>query len=84
MADYIRTHDSYVIRSARITPPYQRYGGVFQGGSFPAVCIAIYRDNPFGILVRDNIVLTVKNGQVQEVGLGTEPCTDLSPFTELK
>ena len=84
MADYIRAHNEYLIRDARITPPYQRYGGLFRGGSIPAVCIAIYRDNPLGMPVRDNRVLTVESGQIHEIRLGTEPCTDLSPFTELK
>ena len=84
MAGYILTHNRYVIRDARITPPYERYGGLVHGGTMPAVCVAIYRDNPLGILVRDNRVLTWENGQVQEIRLGMEPCTDLSPFTELK
>jgi hypothetical protein len=84
MAEYIRTHNRYVIRDARITPPYERYGGLFRGGTMPAVCIAIYRDNPLGILVRDNRVLTFEDGQIKEIALGTEPCTDLSPFSELK
>jgi hypothetical protein len=84
MAAYILSHNRYVIRDARITPPYEKYGGLFRGGTMPAVCIAIYRDNPLGILVRDNRVLTWENGQLQEVELGTDSCTDLSPFIELK
>ena len=84
VAEYIRTHNRYVIRDAKITPPYERYGGLFQGGTMPAVCVAIYRDNPLGILVRDNRVFTYQNGQLREILLGTEPCSDLSAFTELK
>lgn len=84
MAQYIRLHNRYPIRDARITPPYERYGGLFRGGTIPAVCIAIYRDNPLGITVRDNWVLTFEDGRVHDINLGTEPCTDLSPFTELK
>jgi hypothetical protein len=84
MAAYILSHNRYVIRDARITPPYEKSRGLFHGGTMPAVCIAIYRDNPLGILVRDNRVLTWENGQLQEVELGTDSCTDLSPFIELK
>jgi hypothetical protein len=84
LAQYIRTHNQYVIRDAKITPPYERYGGLLHGGTIAAICVAIYRNNPFGILVRDNRVFTFDNGQVHEIMLGVEPCSDLSPFTELK
>src|ERR1700730_16873642 len=84
MAAYILSHNSYVIRDARITPPYEKSGGLFHGGTMPAVCIAIYRDNPLGVVVRDNRVLTWETGQLREVEHGMDSCTDLSPFTELK
>jgi hypothetical protein len=84
MAAYILSHNRYVIRDAKVTPPYQKSRGLFRGGTMPAVCIAIYRDNPLGILVRDNRVLTWENGQLREAELGMDSCTDLSPFIELK
>jgi hypothetical protein len=84
LAAYILSHNRYVIRDARITPPYEKSRGLFRGGTTPAVCIAIYRDNPLGILVRDNRVLTWEDGQLREVELGMDSCTDLSPFIELK
>jgi hypothetical protein len=84
IAEYIRGHNNYVIRDAKITPPYERFGGLLHGGTIPAVCVAIYRNNPFGILVRDNRVFTFDSGKVHEIMLGVEPCSDLSPFTELK
>jgi hypothetical protein len=84
MAAYILSHNRYAIRDARMTPPYEKSRGLFHGGTMPAVCIAIYRDNPFGILVRDNRVLAWENGQLREVELGMDSCTDLSPFIELK
>ncbi len=49
----------------------------------PAVCVAIFRDNPFGMVVRDNWVMTIENGQVKQIGMGLETCSDLAPFTEL-
>jgi hypothetical protein len=84
MAQYILTHRRYVIDDAMITKPYEEWGGLFRGGTFTAVCIAIFRDNPFRIVVRDNVVLTIEDGRVKEKHLGTSPCSDLSPFTELK
>jgi hypothetical protein len=84
VAEYVRSHPTYPIRDAKITPPYQRWGGLLRGGTMNCVCVAIYRDNPLGILVRDNRVFTFENGKVQEILLGTEPCSDLSTFQELK
>jgi hypothetical protein len=84
MANYILVHNRYVIRDAKISKPYERYGGLFRGGTFTAVCVAIFRDNPLGIVVRDNRVLTFEEGRVKEVAMGLEACSELSPFTELK
>ena len=86
VAEQIRANYRYrnVMRDAKITPPYQRYGGLFRGGTMPAVCVALYRDNPFGILVRDNFVFAYEDGKMQNIALGTESCSDLSEFTELK
>jgi hypothetical protein len=64
MAQYILTHSRYVIDDAMITKPYEEWGGLFRGGTFTAVCIAIFRDNPFRIVVRDNVVLLCMIGQV--------------------
>ena len=63
VAEYIRTHNEYVIHNARITPPYLRFG-------MSAVCVAIYRNNPLGVLVRDNRVFTFDNGQIREIRIG--------------
>jgi hypothetical protein len=84
MAQYIRTHNRYVVRDAMISKPYEKYGGLLRGGTYAAVCIAIFRDNPFGIVVRDNWVLTFENGHPHELALGLDRCSDLSAFTELK
>jgi hypothetical protein len=83
-AEYIRTHNRYVVRDAKITKPYEKWGGLLRGGSYAVVCVAIFRDNPFGIVVRDNWVLTIENGKPHELALGMDTCADLSPFTELK
>jgi len=86
VAEEIRAHYRYrnLMRDAKITPPYVRYGGLFRGGTMPAVCVALYRNNPFGILVRDNLVFAYEDGKMRSILLGTESCSDLSEFTELK
>jgi hypothetical protein len=84
IAAYILSHNRYVIRDARITPPYEKSRGLLRDGTMPAVCIAIYRDNPLGVVVRDNRILTWEDGQLREVEHGMDSCTDLSPFIELK
>lgn len=86
MAEQIRAFYRYrhVLRDAKITPPYQRYGGLLRGGTMPAVCVALYRANAFGIVVRDNLVFAYRDGEMRSILLGTESCSDLSDFTELK
>ena len=86
VAEEIRAHYRYrnLMRDAKITPPYERYGGLLRGGTMPAVCVALYRDNPFGILVRDNLVFAYEDGKMRNIALGMESCSNLSEFTELK
>jgi hypothetical protein len=83
MAKYIRAHNRYVVRDAMISKPYEKYGGLLRGGTYAAVCVVIFRDNPFGIVVRDNWVLTFEDGHVHQLALGLDSCSDLSGFTEL-
>jgi hypothetical protein len=83
IAAYISTDDRYVVRDAKITKPYERWGGLLSGGTFTAVYVAVFRDNPFGIIVRDNWVVKYEDGQIKPVAKGTESCSDLSPFPEL-
>jgi len=84
IAQYILARTHHVIHKAMITPPYNKYGSIFRGGTIPAVCVAIFRDNPFGIVVRDNWVLTVENGRVLNLAIGFDTCSGFSPFNELK
>ncbi len=83
IAQYIWARNRYVVRDAKISKPYERYGGLFRGGTFTAICVAIFRDNPFGIVVRDNWVVRFEQGQVNQVAMGMESYSDLSPFPEL-
>ena len=83
LAEYIAARNRYTVRDAQITKPYERSGGLFKGGNFTAFCVAVFRDNPLGIVVRDNWVLHFDDGQVKQAGMGMESCSDLSPFPEL-
>lgn len=83
IAEYIRLRNRYVVRDAKITAPYERWGGLFRGGTFTALCVAIFRDNPFGIVVRDNYVFDFDGDRVRPVALGMERCEPLTPFPEL-
>jgi hypothetical protein len=84
VAEYIRSHYSYPIQDAKITAPYQRWGGLLRGGTMNCVCVAIDRNNALGIVVTDHRVFIYENGKVQEVLAGTESCNSLSAFPELK
>ncbi|MGY3030940.1 hypothetical protein ACVIIV_000110 [Bradyrhizobium sp. USDA 4354] len=83
IADYIRDRNRHVVRDAKITAPYERWGGLFKGGTFTALCVAIFRDNPFGIVVRDNYVFDFDGDRVRPVAMGMERCEPLTPFPEL-
>jgi hypothetical protein len=83
MADFVRTHNPYVVIDAKITKPYEGYGGLLHFGTVPAVCVAVFRKNVLGFVVRDNWVMTVENGKVEAIPIGLATCSDLSPFTEL-
>jgi hypothetical protein len=80
IAAYLSADDRYLVHDHK---PYARWGGLFRGGTFTAVCVAVVRDNPFGIIVRDNWAFKYDNGQIKPVEKGTESCSDLSPFPDL-
>jgi hypothetical protein len=83
IAAYISARDNHVVRDAKITKPYARWGGLLRGGTFTAVCVAVFRDNPFGIVVRDNWIVSYEGGEIKPIAMGMESCSDLSPFPEL-
>jgi hypothetical protein len=47
------------------------------------VWVVVYRDNPFGIVVPDNWVMTIENGRVAEIPI-LAPQPEMFPFPELK
>jgi len=83
VATYLAHRNRYVVRDAKITNPYEKSGGLFRGRKFAAVCVAVFRDNPLGIVVRDNWTFENDDGQIRPVELGMDQCEPLYPFPEL-
>jgi hypothetical protein len=83
IANYVSARNRYVVRDAKITAPYERWGGLLHGGTITCLCVAVFRDNPFGIVVRDNWVFDFDGDRVRPVALGMERCEPLTPFPEL-
>jgi hypothetical protein len=83
IATYLSQRNRYVVRDAKITKPFEKWGGLFKGGTFAAVCVAVFRDNPLGIVVRDNWAFENDGGRIKPVELGMSHCEPLYPFPEL-
>jgi len=89
MAQYIR--ETYIvprlrfpIRYVKISKPHPRRGGLFTSNIVPAVCVILYRENPFGYVVDENWVMTVEGGRVRELPtIATDSCPGYSTFQEL-
>ena len=89
MAQYIVTHGEG-IHDGFISKPYERYGGLFRGGTDPTICAVVLEDTLFG--PRWHLwPLTIINGQVETSEPGTietfanpNPCNDRLPFPELR
>jgi hypothetical protein len=84
LAQYVRARNTYIIHDAKITRPYPKWGGIMNPGTYTAVCVVIFRHNPFGIIVRDNWILTIDQGRIKQLAIGLDRCEDLGPFPELK
>jgi hypothetical protein len=84
MARYLRDNFPYRILDARITPIYERWGGILRGGSFACVCVVVlYNDKFFGRSAQA-LVLTMDKGRVTHWAKGIESCSPLRPFPELR
>jgi hypothetical protein len=79
IARYIFAHNRYTMRDAKITKPYMKSGGLFRGGQMPTLCVAVSRDDQFGIVVGDSWVFALEDGQLREVRIGSQvvlgPCS---------
>jgi hypothetical protein len=85
VAAYARTKPTFVIHDAFISKPFDKWGGLFRGGTMTTVCVQVMVENKllFGHVSDSYFFLTVKDGQVDDLAVGTDSCKDLSPFPEL-
>jgi hypothetical protein len=83
-ATYIVPRLRYPIRGAKISQPHARPGGLFSSSVVPAVCVILYRDNPFGQVVDENWVVTIESGRVRQLPtIDVASCPGYSTFHEL-
>jgi hypothetical protein len=85
VAAYARTKPTFVIHDAFISKPFDKWGGLFRGGTMTTVCVQVMVENKllFGHVSDSYFFLTVKDGQVDDLAVGTDSCKNLSPFPEL-
>jgi hypothetical protein len=85
IAAYYRAKPNFGVHDAFISKPFQKWGGLFHGGTMTTVCIQLTVENRilFGQISKADFFMTVKDGQVDDLAVGLDPCKDLSPFPEL-
>jgi hypothetical protein len=82
-AKAILDRTNYKIRDAQISKPSSMWAGLLAGGTLPGVCAVIFRDNPFGSVVRDVWQITFSGGKVATAGNANISCNDTSKFHEV-
>ena len=82
-ADIIKRGTSYKIRDTQISKPMELWAGIQWGGQLPGVCVLIFRDNPFGTVVRDTWQITFKSGAVAGAGYANIECKNTTKFHEV-
>jgi hypothetical protein len=86
VAAYARTKPNFAIHDAFISKPFDKWGGLFRGGTMTTVCVQVMVENKLlfpGHDASSDFFMTVKDGQVDDLAPETGPCSDLSPFPEL-
>ena len=85
VAAYARTKPTLVIHDAFISKPFEKSCSLLHGCIVIAVCVQVMVENKllFGHVSPSDFFLTVKDGQVDDLAVETDPCSDLSPFPEL-
>jgi hypothetical protein len=82
-AEIIKSRTNYRIRDGQISRPFVMWAGIFAGGNLPGVCALIFRENPFGSVVRDTWQITFKDGAVATAGYANIACDNTSKFHEV-
>jgi hypothetical protein len=59
------------------------WAGLLAGGNLPGVCAVIFRENPFGMVVRDTWQITFKNGAIATADYANIACDHTSKFPEV-
>jgi hypothetical protein len=76
------------LRTAMISQPYAKWGGLFRTDTMPTVCVSIQRTNMLGMHGTGYFLFTVENGRVRRLGQGTnaliDKCPPFSPFHEVR
>jgi hypothetical protein len=82
-AKVILDRTNYKIRDAQISTPSNMWAGLLAGGTLPGICAVIFRDNPFGSVVRDVWQITFSGGRVATASYANISCDNTSKFHEL-
>lgn len=79
----IKSRTNYRIRGGRISGLSMMWAGIQWGGNLPGVCALIFRENPFGSVVRDTWQITFKHGAIAGAGYANISCDNTSKFPEV-
>jgi len=82
-AKIILDRTNYKIRDAQISTLSNMWAGLLAGGNLPGVCVVIFRDNPFGRVVRDVWQITFSGGKVATASFANISCDNTSKFHEV-
>ena len=76
------------LKTAKISQPYAKWGGLIRGGTIPAVCVSIETKNMLAMHFTGYFLFTVENGQARRLGEGSnaliDKCPPFSPFHEVR
>ena len=82
-AQIIKSRTNYRIRDGRISRPSVMWAGLLASGNLPGVCAVIFRENPFGMVVRETWQITFKNGAIATADYANIACDHTSKFPEV-
>ena len=82
-AQIINSQTNFRIRDGRISRPSLMWAGLLAGGNRPGICAVIFRENPFGMAVRDTWQITFKNGAIATADYANVACDNTSKFPEV-
>lgn len=75
------------LNTAKISAPYDKWGGLLRGGTMPTVCVSIETQNMLGMKFTGGFLFTIENGRVYRLETGNliiDKCPPFSPFYEVR